>query len=1115
MSTPRTTDDYIQRMKTTLREQDQLFTEIALKNAELEKRTKELEYENWQLRSIIDNLKKTAKTTDMKYRELEATIDVLKVEHENFQSENPLVVCLLDGDGCIFAEEYLKQGHDGGALAAEQLSRAVTKYLRANVERSYPGAKIVTMVFLSKTGMESVLYRNGICRPDEFGAFMNGFGGAHPLFSVVDVGTGKEAADHKLRGKHLETFTKLPQTVKVFFGGGHDNGYYGTLAALQTLGHRNKLVIVQSYSQIGREISALKLPLLDIPGLFMSEKLDRRPILRKSQAVSDSILMTLDQQPPLKSPSRKKKAKARHNAGSSISSIDQILYPMSNHDVLEKDSIPVLDSPMEAAEIQLPCVDHHFSDRGCIASTANVPSMQVATMVTNALAGLYATYRRMALASSKVSLAKMGRKKKTKSTTDQNELEAPAAPPPAPEPKPPVDPKWVWPPFPTPPPGISIIPFHQFEPKGIVISLDDDSELDGDGVKTVMLQVKHGFGGHRAKKGKKKKNPLEDIGEEELQKMTWDKRWELAEEMRTARPLDPDEDIIDRLTESIRLFHSGRRWDQVRQQLWDQFKIYIGVLTGVKKPQKSRRPTYSDDDEDAPLPEKQGNLEQRDGGDEEDDVDDDDEVMHPEPAVDLSAFSAKEKEQKEQLRGERMTKNTDTYHRLRSLAEERTDYWISDPETATKIFLSSYFRDRGLMWSEHNTKDMPLLLCFYLRFVIRNKLFAEKDFMKAYEKALLVAERASIELPFTYRISRAFPDRWGRACVNLWRKRHQSEWERAWPGYSAEQPEAPKSEEIIVTEDMEKGEGAKLVVAEYDLGEERKTIREKAAATVDDSDPTFIPEATIEEVEECEEVDSTIKVDGEVAVHPGEEPLLIPPLRSDQPPLADGFGTFDSAKLVEDWGDISWKDPPEEKVEEAGWGTVEVVTTADCIDEVTADSLPNSHIPIRGEKSTRMLIQILEPDESAKDPLSKTLAKLVFQPWSIPNMDSSDSLVQAPSMLTFGEEDEIVQASKRNARSFDPTKHNIHVYVDKAAVTECRVGMAIGATWIQVAKRVEPSVTIEKPTGGKGKKGGGGDEWWYMEGLDWALPGYWTNNEPARDTTLPHNNAEYAYEYSD
>lgn len=132
----------------------------------------------------------------------------------------------------------------------------------------------------------------------------------------------------------------------------------------------------------------------------------------------------------------------------------------------------------------------------------------------------------------------MAKKKKSKPPVDPDA--APAAPP-QPAPKPPPDPKWIWPPFPAPPEGANIIPFSQFQPKGIALSLEEETELDGDGIPTVVLQVKHNslFDGIKHKHGKKKKNPLAEISEEELRKMTWDKRWELGEELRTAKPLDP------------------------------------------------------------------------------------------------------------------------------------------------------------------------------------------------------------------------------------------------------------------------------------------------------------------------------------------------------------------------------------------------------------------------------------------------------------------------------------------------------------------------------------------------------------------------------------------------
>jgi hypothetical protein len=127
---------------------------------------------------------------------------------------------------------------------------------------------------------------------------------------------------------------------------------------------------------------------------------------------------------------------------------------------------------------------------------------------------------------------------KKKKSSAPGEPDAPPIPPQPPVARPPPDPKFIWPPFPTPPPGVTIIPFSQFEPKGIKVSFDDEAEKDGEGLNTIPLQVKHGLSAYRKSKNKKKKNPLAEISEEELKKMTWDKRWELGEDLRTAKSLD-------------------------------------------------------------------------------------------------------------------------------------------------------------------------------------------------------------------------------------------------------------------------------------------------------------------------------------------------------------------------------------------------------------------------------------------------------------------------------------------------------------------------------------------------------------------------------------------------
>lgn len=57
--------------------------------------------------------------------------------------------------------------------------------------------------------------------------------------------------------------------------------------------------------------------------------------------------------------------------------------------------------------------------------------------------------------------------------------------------------KHEWPPFPQPPPGVVIIPFSEYKPKGIVANVvasedDEHPEVDGNGVPTVRLVKDNG-----------------------------------------------------------------------------------------------------------------------------------------------------------------------------------------------------------------------------------------------------------------------------------------------------------------------------------------------------------------------------------------------------------------------------------------------------------------------------------------------------------------------------------------------------------------------------------------------------------------------------------------------
>lgn len=88
--------------------------------------------------------------------------------------------------------------------------------------------------------------------------------------------------------EYLRVFTRFPQTSRVFFGGGHDNGYTSTLNQLQNEGLHNKITILRGYKDLAFELKSLGLPHLEIEGVFMTNKL-QNSVKKSSPAAAQNI----------------------------------------------------------------------------------------------------------------------------------------------------------------------------------------------------------------------------------------------------------------------------------------------------------------------------------------------------------------------------------------------------------------------------------------------------------------------------------------------------------------------------------------------------------------------------------------------------------------------------------------------------------------------------------------------------------------------------------------------------------------------------------------------------------------------------------------------------------
>lgn len=110
---------------------------------------------------------------------------------------------LIDGDGMIFLDEFLREGEQGGRRAAAQLSAAVYHYIEAESDIPH-GSRVVCRIYANVRGLGEVLVRTGaIEQIGQFEDFVRGFTRGKTLFDFIDVGAGKDRADEKIIGEYM------------------------------------------------------------------------------------------------------------------------------------------------------------------------------------------------------------------------------------------------------------------------------------------------------------------------------------------------------------------------------------------------------------------------------------------------------------------------------------------------------------------------------------------------------------------------------------------------------------------------------------------------------------------------------------------------------------------------------------------------------------------------------------------------------------------------------------------------------------------------------------------------------------------------------------------------
>ncbi|KIJ63384.1 hypothetical protein HYDPIDRAFT_156232 [Hydnomerulius pinastri MD-312] len=579
-----------------------------------------------------------------------------------------------------------------------------------------------------------------------------------------------------------------------------------------------------------------------------------------------------------------------------------------------------------------------------------------------------------------------------------------------------------FPPFPAPPQGVAILPFKDFKAFGykrVANESGQEIEVDAFAGQPTAKVASEEEAAQRRKDKKKRKNAGQST-DANGRLIPWWEEWEESESSRTASvTFNGNMSYVDRVYQAADDFRVGRTWPEIAtgvRIIWDHFRVYVGLLASMpiyRKPKGRSRGEVdgpnnggeaSDDEDDAPRARQtnvtiiQDHLEQ---------------IAHPnkvlEPNADDSSIEA---------------------HLLRA--------FIDDIEKTVKVFLSSHMRDTGLIWTERNLFIAPTVLHFFLRFMLRNGVFADSPkHVDNLKRAVAIAELATKEMPLTAKLGQILPGKFDLACKECWGTK-----------------------------------GSLFIHISATLPPHEDSPNNDQTPPSDPVSSTFEEELKEHDVEV---IPSDIVLDSVTARQVLEDNLDI----DDVVPVTDipvAGDPWAAAITAEGYTTSSWTESSSPSLIELLGPTILPLTSSTGI----------------AEFSTRRIQAILPPEISAtslavEQELEHRFARVVMGPWI--HNESEETFDFAKPVITPGSNGAVVAAFAPNGtdvigdeRPYDPYSDNVTVLVDRACVEKMSIGMGLCGTWVQIRRDGE---LRKHPR----------ESYWYIEDLVSTFPSFYTESD--------------------
>ncbi|CAE7217457.1 unnamed protein product [Rhizoctonia solani] len=626
-------------------------------------------------------------------------------------------------------------------------------------------------------------------------------------------------------------------------------------------------------------------------------------------------------------------------------------------------------------------------------------------------------------------------------------------------------PFYKWPPFPTKPEGVTIIPFSQFVATGLKVDQDDDETpgVDQEGIHTTGLQARHD--GEKKKRRRKKKNENGEIVEVPL---AW---WEeLEEDTKNAKALykyDQRETYLDRMIQSWKDFNEKRRFPTHVQAVAHALGICLGIVDPSPNGVKTNKAKAGSDDG--------GSDDEFEDGDEK--MDGSDTAPPPAP-VTQDLYDADLKPE--------------------SAREKAMDAFFQDPERVTKLFLTSYAYDKGIYWNEVKLRDTPILVEAFLNFLDVNQVFGptEKSTRFGITQGKKVAQLAKEEMPHANKIANVFPDNWGKACGALWGQRltGPSTWvfgqlpDEPAPANQADAPDA-----VHITQPTVTGDDMIFEPTDTEL-------------LVDGIEPPSINGVQTEWTDTSEGAGNAGGWGSTNAWGAGAA-------ESGGWGGEDGdAGEGENAGENPVWDEDAFKEPPAPDPATV-WGDFGPSGQDQIEAFIGPNNLAKTYVTLRVEISSRVIGALVEPPANSVAPtegapfadiVQHRFARLTLSPSRfLKTAPAYGACITRPDMMG----DPIDESKFGWVGPHDPTNNDINIFVpnDEGLLDIIRkgAGMTITGTFIQVAELAPPKEDepVEaEPAGGeppkkkkkkKGKKDTGVRSWWFLYQLTQVFPTFY------------------------